>query len=103
MREALKFAGPLPFTFDFEPETNSIIRIEGVRKEWHPQPISVEVEECSFFQQEPFRQVKPVLCSAFYIKDVPYYWKAGVCEKLTDNHLSNDTPDKEVYGDVEPT
>ena len=29
VREARKFAGPLPFTFDYERETHSIIRVEG--------------------------------------------------------------------------
>src|SRR6266540_3906998 len=29
LREARMFAGPLPFTFDYEPETHSIVVIEG--------------------------------------------------------------------------
>ena len=101
VREALKFAGPLPFTFDYEPQTDSIIRIEGVRQEWHPQPVQVEVQQCSFFDREPFNAVKPVLCSAFFIEDVPYYWKAGISEKLTANHRSNSAPDNEDTGDFD--
>lgn len=82
VREALKFAGPLPFTFDYESETDSIIRIEGVRQKWHPQAVAAEVQQLSFFGQEPFCQSEPIFCSAFYLEDVPYYWKAGICEKL---------------------
>ncbi len=33
LREARKFAGPLPFTFDYERQTHSMIRVEGVRQE----------------------------------------------------------------------
>ena len=32
VNKARFYAGPLPFTFDYEKETHSIIRIEGVRK-----------------------------------------------------------------------
>ncbi|MCI0423214.1 MAG: DUF2071 domain-containing protein, partial [Acidobacteria bacterium] len=43
LKEAKRFAGPLPFTFDYEPETHSIVRIEGVRRHWNPQPVKVHV------------------------------------------------------------
>ncbi len=39
LHEARLFAGPLPFTFDYEKETGSIVRIEGVRKDWKPRPV----------------------------------------------------------------
>jgi hypothetical protein len=82
VKEALKFAGPMPFTFDYEKETNSIVRVEGVRQNWHPQPLQVEVEEIDFLKQAPFDQVEAQLCSAFYITDIPYYWKPGITEAL---------------------
>jgi len=41
--EARRFAGPMPFTFDYEAETHSMIVIEGVREEWKPQLVAVEV------------------------------------------------------------
>src|SRR5262249_22144300 len=41
LREARKYAGPLPFTFDYEPETHSMIIVQGVREQWDPQPIHV--------------------------------------------------------------
>jgi hypothetical protein len=34
-REARRFAGPLPFTFDYERQTHAIIRVEGVRQRWN--------------------------------------------------------------------
>ena len=78
-REARRFAGPLPYTFDYEEETNSIIRIQGVRRSWTPRPVSVTVNEIGFFEQAMFGGVKPILANAFYIPAVPSYtWKRGV-------------------------
>ena len=80
--EARKFAGPLPFTFDYERQTNSIIRVQGVRQEWNPRPISVKVHRNAFLEQERFRGVGAVLANAFYLENVPYAWKPGVREVL---------------------
>lgn len=82
LREARKFAGPLPFTFDYEQETHSMIRVEGVRQEWNPRPVSVLVQRNTFLEKEPFRSAKPILANAFYLEDVPYSWKPGIREPL---------------------
>lgn len=82
LREARKFAGPLPFTFDFEPETRSIIRVEGVRQQWNPRPVSVTVHQNTFIEKEMFRSTRATLANAFYLEDVPYRWKPGVREPL---------------------
>ena len=74
-RDARKFAGPLPFTFDYEKETNSIVVIEGVRRDWNPQPINVEVRQNTFFDQVPFKQTSPILANAFHLENIPYLWK----------------------------
>jgi hypothetical protein len=75
--EARRFAGPLPYTFNYEPETQSVIAVRAVRQKWNPQPVNVEVRRCAFLEQEPFRQCAPVLASAFYLQDVPYMWQRG--------------------------
>jgi hypothetical protein len=77
-RDARKFAGPLPFTFDYEKETHSIIVIEGVREKWDPHPVRVHVLKSTFFDRPPFRQASPILANAFYVANVPYRWKRGV-------------------------
>lgn len=82
LKTARGFAGPLPFTFDYERETHSVILIEGVRKEWHPRPVNVEVKQCTFFDGEPFRGTTPLLANAFYLADVPYQWRRGRREPL---------------------
>ncbi len=82
-REARRFQGPLPFTFDYEAETHSIIRVEGVRSGWEPRLLRAHVAKATFLDSERFRQANPLLASAFYIEDIPYWWKKGVCEKIS--------------------
>jgi hypothetical protein len=77
-KDARQFAGPLPYTFDYEPRTHSIIRIRAVRRQWNPQPVSVEVRKNTFLRQEPFCRVTPILANAFYVRDVPYRWMRGI-------------------------
>jgi hypothetical protein len=76
--DARRFAGPLPYTFDYESETRSIICIRALRQEWNPRPVQVDVRKATFFQQEPFCRAHPVLANAFYVRDVPYQWLRGV-------------------------
>lgn len=82
VKEARMFEGPLPNTFDLEKETNSLLIVEGVRQEWKPRNISVAVTTVDFFKFPPFKGAEPLLASAFYIENVPYWWKPGVIEKL---------------------
>ena len=84
-RDAARFAGPLPFTFDYERETNSIIRVEGVRREWNPRPVSITAHRSQFLEQDAFRSAGAVLANAFFLENVPYVWRRGIREKLTSN------------------
>ena len=78
LKDARRFAGPLPYTFDYEPETHSIIRIHGIRRQWRPKPVNVDVLQCTFLQQEPFCRATPILANAFQVRDIPYQWNRGV-------------------------
>jgi hypothetical protein len=75
--DARRFAGPLPFTFDYERETHSIIRVRGVRPCWKPQPAAVEIRQNTFLRQAPFCNAAPMLANAFYLRDAPYRWERG--------------------------
>jgi hypothetical protein len=77
VEEARRFAGPLPYTFDHEKETGSIIGIRAVRQNWNPEPVAVEVWRNTFLEHEPFRSARPVLANAFAVHDVPYAWERG--------------------------
>lgn len=82
LQEARRFAGPLPFTFDYEKETNSIIVIRGVRENWNPILVSAEVRSVTFFDQPSFQGVTPIFSSAFHVQDIPYRWERGIREPL---------------------
>lgn len=82
LHQARLFAGPMPFTFDYEAETHSLIVIEGVRQEWKPVPVSVEVQKLTFLDRPPFDRAHPILANAFHVRDIPYEWKRGVRHPL---------------------
>jgi hypothetical protein len=77
LAEARRFAGPLPYTFDYEEATGSIIAIRAVRQEWDPQPVEVDVRRNTFLECGPFRRAAPILANAFHVRDVPYRWLRG--------------------------
>jgi Uncharacterized conserved protein (COG2071) len=77
-KDARKFAGPLPYTFDYEAETNSIIRIQGTRRDWNPNPVSVEIPQNTFLRQQPFCRATPILANGFHVHHIPYRWERGV-------------------------
>jgi hypothetical protein len=77
LREARKYAGPLPYTFDYEPDTECVVLIRGVRSAWDPKPVAVDVRAVAFFQRPPFRGHEPVLANAFHVADVDYRWERG--------------------------
>ncbi|HUA28933.1 MAG TPA: DUF2071 domain-containing protein [Streptosporangiaceae bacterium] len=77
-RDARRFAGPLPWTFDYEPQTRSIVMIRGRRSAWDPRQVAVDVEKCGFLDQAPFAAADPRLASAFHFADLDYGWDRGV-------------------------
>ncbi len=80
-RTARRFAGPMPFTFSYERETRSIVRIEGQRQEWHPRLVEVELTRASFLESVGLAD-SAKLASAFYVANVPYRWDRGIVEPL---------------------
>ncbi len=82
IKEARRFAGPMPYTFDYEPETQSIVRVRGSRGHWDPQPVNAVVSRNTFLDHEPFRGVGVTLAAAFTVRDVDYHWERGVREPL---------------------
>ncbi|MCL1674555.1 DUF2071 domain-containing protein [Elizabethkingia meningoseptica] len=78
-KEARRFAGPLPFTFTYNPKDHTVLIIEGVRENWKPEPIQIGDYHFSFLESLQLKDV--VLANAFEIKNIPYYWKKGVSEK----------------------
>ena len=91
VRAARRFAGPLPFTFDYEPQTHAIIAINARRTNWRPAPVAVEVRRMSFFDQAVFGGCTPILAAAFHVQDIDYRWERGVRYRLqgTGRHGDN--------------
>jgi len=75
--DARRFAGPLPYTFDHEERSNSVIVVKAVRDRWRPQSVAVQVPHATFFDQPPFNQAPPVLANAFHVSDLDYAWEPG--------------------------
>jgi len=82
LEDARRFAGPLPYTFDYETQTHSIVMIKATRSHWEPQPIAVDVRQASFLEQPPFSAVPPRLANAFHVENVPYRWERGIVEPV---------------------
>lgn len=78
-QEARRYAGPLPFTFSIEPNSDKIMIVEGVRQHWEPQPVAVESCHVGFLEKLGLSQL--VLANAFALHDVPYHWKKGRTEQ----------------------
>lgn len=74
-KEARKFAGPLPFTFTYNPVTKEVLIIEGIRQNWTPRPAKVIDFNISFIDSLNLTDV--VLANAFTISEIPYLWKKG--------------------------
>jgi hypothetical protein len=77
-RDARRFAGPLPWTFDHEPQTSSIVMIHARRSAWQPRQTDVEVRTCGFLEREPFRSADPRLASAYHVAGIDYGWERGI-------------------------
>ncbi len=77
-QQARRFAGPLPFTFSYQPAKQLVRIVEGVREEWRPVPVQVHQAQVGFIKQLHFSDVR--LASAFTMANVPYSWKKGRTE-----------------------
>jgi uncharacterized protein YqjF (DUF2071 family) len=75
--DARRFAGPLPYTFDYEASTRSMIVVKAYRTQWRPEPVAVVVSRLTFLTHGPFAGTHPVLANAFHVTDLDYGWQRG--------------------------
>jgi uncharacterized protein YqjF (DUF2071 family) len=78
-KEARRFAGPLPFTFTYNPSSKKVLIIEGVRENWTPEPVRIISWKVAFVDSLMLKDVVPA--NAFIIRNIPYYWKKGKIEQ----------------------
>jgi hypothetical protein len=81
LEEARSFAGPLPYTFAYEPALKKLVVVKGVRSTWSPEPISVNVQQATYLNRSEFAGAR--LSNAFYLENVPYWWMRGTLEPIT--------------------
>lgn len=78
-KTARRFAGPLPFTFTYNPTSKEVLIIEGVRQNWTPAPVKVIAYDFAFL--DSLNLENPILANAFVVRNIPYYWKKGKIEQ----------------------
>ncbi|MCK8494600.1 DUF2071 domain-containing protein [Spirosoma sp. RP8] len=74
-KEARRYAGPLPFTFSYDPSRRQVLIIEGLREQWQPTPVEVEQAQIPFIKSLSHHDGQ--LASAFLVSQLPYCWKPG--------------------------
>lgn len=74
-KEARRFAGPLPFTFSYNPINNEVLIVEGLRENWTPKPLKVLQHQFEFLNKLNLQHA--TLANAFIIENIPYRWKKG--------------------------
>ena len=79
IKEARRFAGPLPHTFHYDDKSKKVVIVEGVREHWEPKPIQVQSVRFDFISSMKLSGV--FLANAFEINQIPYFWKKGRTEK----------------------
>jgi hypothetical protein len=80
-KEARRYAGPLPFTFTYKPETKQVLIIEGVRENWVPRPVKVLRSQVGFIENMGFKGA--ILANAFIVENIPYHWQKGKFDQWT--------------------
>ena len=82
LKIARHYAGPLPFTFDYEPQSRQMVIVEGIRQNWDPKPVQVDVDRCTYLEKPPFSSVPLRLANAFFLENIPYRWRRGVVDPV---------------------
>ena len=78
-KEARRFAGPLPFTFNYNEKRKYVLVIEGMREHWQAKPVLVQQYRFDFIDKLDLPGIK--LANAFLVEKIPYEWKKGRKEK----------------------
>ena len=77
-RTARRFAGPMPFTFSYDRNTNSMTTVEGIRASWKPGPVKIIKARVPLLAELGLEEAR--LANAFTVKNVSYQWRKGVTE-----------------------
>lgn len=78
-KEARRFAGPLPFTFTYDPQKKKVLIVEGLREQWIPKGVKAVHYHVPFL--DSIGLTNGILANAFMITAIPYHWKKGRIEQ----------------------
>lgn len=78
LKEAARFAGPMPHTFAATTRPGEFLVVKGVRKHWNPRPVGIRSARCAILGSTPFAGAHSVLANAFLVEEVDYRWERGV-------------------------
>jgi hypothetical protein len=81
-QQARRYAGPLPWTFDYDAARHAIVMIKGEREGWTPRSVAAEVHTNRFFERAPFAGHSPTLASIFHLENIDYCWRRGIFSPL---------------------
>ena len=79
-KDALRFVGPMPYTFTYDDKHNRVITVKGVRQKWTPKLVRIEEAQLPFFKENNLSQA--ILSSAFITEKINYKWEKGEIEQL---------------------
>jgi hypothetical protein len=79
-KEARRYSGPLPFTFSYHAPRSEMVLVEGVREGWQPRPVEIVRAHVPTIKTLGFSDYQ--LANAFLVSEIPYFWRAGVVERL---------------------
>ncbi|MEM6877242.1 MAG: DUF2071 domain-containing protein [Bacteroidota bacterium] len=77
-KQARRFAGPMPYTFNFMEEERKVLIVKGVRRGWKPRPVYLNSQKFGFLEGMHLQHAQAA--SVFVIENVPYYWEKGKLE-----------------------
>ena len=98
-RDARRFAGPMPRTVDYEPESGQLVIVEDKRPHWEPQLVDAEVWRNGLVHAIGLRQTDVQLSAAFFVPCEPYRWeraKLAAVEAKSISQSESPEPGKEA-------
>jgi len=78
LKEARRYAGPMPYTFSFDDKNNRIITVKGLRATWDPVPVNIKGYKIPFLDRF---DSEPILANAFITEKIDYEWTSGEIEQ----------------------
>lgn len=74
-RTARRFAGPMPFTFSYDEDSQTVTSVEGQRTTWSPHAVNIAHAHIPLLAELGLAHA--TLANSFAVENIPYHWKKG--------------------------